>query len=158
MLIFTRRTNETLHIGDDTTVTVLGVKGNQVRIGVDAPKEIPVDRAEIRARKVRELQAMKDLSVFCCTFERNGNTVHAEVAAHTDAELHAYLQQEYPGIEMDSLNVEVSWSPDLLLLVMSGMLDPQDIETYDLLRRTLRTYDNKTPCALLCRDIHGEAA
>nr|WP_010322996.1 carbon storage regulator CsrA [Marinobacterium stanieri] len=158
MLIFTRRTNETLHIGDNTTVTVLGVKGNQVRIGVDAPKEIPVDRAEIRARKVRELQAMKDLSVFCCTFEYNGSTIHCEVAAKSDFELNTYLQHNYPAIDMNSLNVEVSWSPDLLLLAMSGMLDPQDLETYDLLRRTLRTYDNKTPCALLCRDIHGEAA
>ena len=42
MLILTRRVGETLMIGDDVTVTVLGVKGNQVRIGVNAPKEISV--------------------------------------------------------------------------------------------------------------------
>ncbi|MCR4330766.1 MAG: carbon storage regulator CsrA [Patescibacteria group bacterium] len=54
MLILTRRTGETLNIGDDVEVTVLGVKGNQVRIGVNAPKQIPVHRAEIYARIKRE--------------------------------------------------------------------------------------------------------
>ena len=44
MLILTRRVGETLMIGDDVTVTVLGVKGNQVRIGVNAPKEVAVHR------------------------------------------------------------------------------------------------------------------
>lgn len=51
MLILTRRIGETLMIGDDVTVTVLGVKGNQVRIGVNAPKDVAVDRPEIRERK-----------------------------------------------------------------------------------------------------------
>ena len=50
MLILTRRVGESLMIGDDVPITVLGVKGNQVRIGVDAPKEVAVHREEILNR------------------------------------------------------------------------------------------------------------
>jgi carbon storage regulator len=50
MLILTRRVGETLMIGNDISVTVLGVKGNQVRIGVDAPKDVAVHREEIFER------------------------------------------------------------------------------------------------------------
>ena len=56
MLILTRRVGESLIIGDDVVVHILGVKGNQVRIGVDAPKEVPVHREEIYDR----IQAEKD--------------------------------------------------------------------------------------------------
>ncbi len=50
MLILSRKVGETLMIGDEVTVTVLGVKGNQVRIGVNAPKEVAVHREEIYER------------------------------------------------------------------------------------------------------------
>jgi carbon storage regulator len=54
MLILTRRVGETVMIGEEVTVTVLGVKGNQVRIGVNAPKTVAVHREEIFDRIKRE--------------------------------------------------------------------------------------------------------
>jgi len=50
MLILTRRVGESLIIGDNVTLTVLGVKGNQVRVGVDAPRDVTVHREEIAKR------------------------------------------------------------------------------------------------------------
>jgi carbon storage regulator len=57
MLILTRRVGETVMIGNEVTVTVLGVKGNQVRIGVNAPKDVAVHREEIYDRIKREEEA-----------------------------------------------------------------------------------------------------
>jgi carbon storage regulator len=56
MLILTRRVGETVMIGNDVTVTVLGVKGNQVRVGVNAPRDVAVHREEIFERIKREEQ------------------------------------------------------------------------------------------------------
>lgn len=56
MLILTRRTAETLVIGDNVTVTVLGIKGQQVRLGINAPKEVSVHREEIYNRIQQEKQ------------------------------------------------------------------------------------------------------
>ncbi|WP_028471132.1 carbon storage regulator CsrA [Neptunomonas japonica] len=60
MLILTRRVGETLMVGDEVTVTVLGVKGNQVRIGVNAPKDVAVHREEIYDRIQREKDGETD--------------------------------------------------------------------------------------------------
>jgi carbon storage regulator len=57
MLILTRRAGESLRIGSDITVTVLGVKGSQIRIGIDAPKSVPVHRGRLYKRICREQRA-----------------------------------------------------------------------------------------------------
>ena len=62
MLILTRRVGETLMIGDAVTVTVLGVKGNQVRIGITAPKDVAVHREEIFQRIHRDGSGPSDAS------------------------------------------------------------------------------------------------
>ncbi len=61
MLILTRRVSEVIVIGSDVTVTVLGVKGNQVRLGVNAPRDMVVDREEIAERKAAGLPAARTL-------------------------------------------------------------------------------------------------
>jgi len=58
MLILTRRISESLMIGDEVKITVLGVKGNQVRIGIEAPKDVPVHREEI----FRRIQIEQEMS------------------------------------------------------------------------------------------------
>ena len=57
MLILTRCLGENLRIGDDVTITVLGVTGNQIRIGIDAPKDVEVHREEIYERIQKEKSA-----------------------------------------------------------------------------------------------------
>lgn len=59
MLILTRRCGETINIGNDITVTVLSVKGNQVRIGVNAPKDVAVHREEIAERIAKQEASVK---------------------------------------------------------------------------------------------------
>jgi carbon storage regulator len=62
MLILSRRVGEKLIIGENVTVTILGVKGNQIRIGIDAPRDIAVNREEIYQRILKEQKALRVIS------------------------------------------------------------------------------------------------
>jgi carbon storage regulator len=80
MLILTRRPNESLYIGPDIVLTVLGIKGNQVRIGIQAPKDVVVDREEIHQRKQAELSCTAGCTVSgtaCGTLSENDDGVRA---------------------------------------------------------------------------------
>ncbi len=84
MLILTRRVGETVMIGDDVTVTVLGVKGNQVRVGVNAPKENAVHREEIYERIKREKREQRGESVAADDAEPAPEAAAAAGKSHTD--------------------------------------------------------------------------
>lgn len=79
MLILTRRPVETIYIGDEVTVTVLGVVGNQVRFGIEAPRNIVIDRAEIHERKKRA--ALAHGSNGGPAERSNGNVYETELAS-----------------------------------------------------------------------------
>lgn len=73
MLILTRRIGESVYIGDDVRLTVLGVRGTQVRIGINAPKEVPVHREEIYYRIKHEQDDIEDIDD-----DNDGNYRHHE--------------------------------------------------------------------------------
>mgnify|MGYP003574333216 FL=1 len=60
MLILTRKVNETLMVGDDVTVTVLGIKGGQIRIGINAPRDVAVHRQEVYEKILQERNAAEE--------------------------------------------------------------------------------------------------
>lgn len=61
MLILTRRVGEVVRVGDDVTIAILGIKGNQTRVGIDAPKEVAVHREEIY-HKIQDEKMLKEKS------------------------------------------------------------------------------------------------
>jgi|GEM_PF-1027878 len=160
MLNLTRRPGETIIIGDDIEVTVLAVNGNQVRIGVNAPSSMPIDREEIRTRKNNEAERLQHLHVYDCTFEcHDGRHVHTEIAASSEADMETHLRNLFPSVDMDSLAVEIAWNPDLLAHYNAGTLHPADRETLMCLRRTLAAHGNTPPCALIrSTEVREEAA
>ena len=92
MLILTRRPVETIYIGDEVTITVLGVVGNQVRFGIEAPRNIVIDRAEIHERKKRAALANGNPA------HGNGNGQHHEPGASANGNVNGnVLEEEEPA-------------------------------------------------------------
>lgn len=75
MLILTRRINETMMVGDDVNITILGVKGNQVRLGINAPSSIPVHREEIYL-KIKEEEKQGGFFIKPKRFYEKANKTH----------------------------------------------------------------------------------
>jgi carbon storage regulator len=99
MLILTRRPVETIYIGDEVTVTVLGVVGNQVRFGIEAPRSIVIDRAEIHERKKRTALASHPSHSDSDATEAlgpNGNVLEPEAEVASD-EVHGNRATEGAG-------------------------------------------------------------
>ena len=77
MLLLTRRVGEVIMIGDEVAVRVLGVNGNQVRLGIDAPKTVPVHRLEVFERIQREEQVTSSVAAFDRTRSRESGSAGA---------------------------------------------------------------------------------
>lgn len=85
MLILTRRPAETIYIGEQVTVTVLGVVGNQVRFGIEAPRSITIDRAEIHERKKRAALGIANGNM-APAHGPNGNVAPGQIAESEEEE------------------------------------------------------------------------
>lgn len=158
MLIMTRRPGEAICIRDDIEVTVLGVKGNQVRIGVNAPNNVQVDRAEIRERKNTEAARLQHLYVFDCHFIRgNLQNIHTQIAAESERDMRAHLCNLFPDIQLNTLSFQIIWGPSMYR--ERHQLSGPDHETLLILRRTLAVHGNTPPCALIrSTEVREEAA
>jgi carbon storage regulator len=102
MLVLTRRVGEDLRIGDDVTVHILGMQGNQVRIGIDAPKEVPVHREEIYQR----IQDDKNQPINIQSIHE-GDTVHCNYGNGTIAKKNIQRSQ----VQVRMKNGSKTWLP-----------------------------------------------
>jgi carbon storage regulator len=115
MLILTRRVGEKLMVGDEITVTVLGVKGNQIRIGVDAPKDTAVHREEVYARIQKEREALASAYLFDVSGVDAGtfDDVCETIAATSELQAQE-LFLDLHNIENNHVEFSTLWAPALL--------------------------------------------
>ncbi len=160
MLILTRRVGETLMIGDDVTVTVLSMKGNQIRLGVNAPKETTVHREEIHQRikeekavkEAKEAELIKGLYLFAfreidtqkpllwiATERSNLSGVEA------DAAILALFHSECHGYPLDEFYIELIWTPDMVFYHDTDLACEAENSIYAALVAECRITHQATP-------------
>lgn len=161
MLILTRRVGETLLIGDDVTVTVMSVKGNQVRIGVSAPRDTDVDREEIRGaklldqleqRQAAEAELIKGLYVIQVRTLATDEvllwiaTEHdADHALDKDPAVLPLLRSACPGIQMDDITLTTIWAPDMVHYHATFLERPKEGAIYAALLADCKAYAQGSP-------------
>jgi len=145
MLILTRRIGETMMVGDDVKVTVLGVTGNQVRIGVNAPKDVAVHREEIFARIQKEREEVERTQVFDITGTISKDNLVSETIAATDkGQATTLFMQMHPKANPDYLEYSCLWHPAGLALEETNRLDEAEAQILQRLKNCIR-YGDRLP-------------
>lgn len=135
-LILTRRIGETLMIGNDVTVTIVAINGNQVRCAIKAPRDIIIDREEIRERRIEdqrraERALIKGLHVI--EFRDNSGKTLCHIAARTEAQALALFHSEFIGLTLADFTTHTAWDYIMASYVGTRHERPIDAAIYDLL-------------------------
>ena len=141
MLTLTRRVGETLMAGDEITFTVLGVKGNQVSIGITAPKDVPVHREEVYLRIKQEQAELEQLFVFDITAESpTGELINEVIAAHNLNAATALFTQQHKHV--GPIEHSTLWTPSMIIKQMTQGLAEHDQQLFNHLKDRIRHGDS----------------
>lgn len=147
MLTITRRAGQSICIGDDIRVTVLHMQGGQIRLGIDAPDDVIIDRDEIRELRNAENKLLRQLHVYGARFSRpDGSRVYTSVAAKSEGVARMLLHTEHDIV--GDIDLITLLTPNMLDRERDGTLSIVGARTLSALRTTLRA-GYFTPCTLM---------